>query len=309
MKKLTKNLMINIHATWCFILRHFTLSKLLGGLITALLIGALKYYIFGGFHIEYSEYLNNVTLAFLGWTLNTVIIGLLTEFFEIKGINFNLEQLIFGLPKMKMDLGSTENKVENLKPKLYQAMDSSDISQATYVSPDGITSERDNTLQDKSEKKVELTPVTPVEPYRAAWYRAFPNLDPNSIFFPVKINPGPGFNVPGGEVPIRDEICKHLDYNRHLLNQLKNMDLETALDQKNNNILFMNVLENKLNYAKDALGKIPAIPRSEHEFNLKNKILSDLEKLNKDKLRAEARTTLITSRIEFIEGKIHNKEL
>jgi hypothetical protein len=52
------------------------------------------------------------------------------------------------------------------------------------------------------------------------------------VFFPKTINPGPGFNVPGGEVPIRDEICKHIDYNSHILNQFKKMDLKTALEQR-----------------------------------------------------------------------------
>jgi hypothetical protein len=129
-------------------------------------------------------------------------------------------------------------------------------------------------------------------------------MDPASIV-PKRTNPGPGFNVPGGEVPIRDEICKHIDYNSHFLNQFKNMDLETALDQKNNNIGLAGVLDIKLNFAKNALSKIPPIPTTEYEFRLKNQILRDIDRLNNDKIRAEARATLINSRIEFIEGKIN----
>jgi len=50
------------------------------------------------------------------------------------------------------------------------------------------------------------------------------------------VNPGAGFNVPGGEVPIRDEICKHIDYNSHILKQFKTMDLEVAMVQRHNNL-------------------------------------------------------------------------
>ena|SRR3989337_1885242 len=129
-------------------------------------------------------------------------------------------------------------------------------------------------------------------------------MDPASIV-PKRINPGPGFNVPGGEVPIQDEICKHIDYNTHFLKQFKNMDLETALEQRNNNVLLARVIDTKLNFAKNALSKIPPIPTTEYEFRLKDQILRDIENLNNDKIRAEARATLINSRIEFIEGKIN----
>jgi len=125
------------------------------------------------------------------------------------------------------------------------------------------------------------------------------------VFFPKKINPGAGFNVPGGEVPIRDEICRHIDYNTHILSQFKKMDLETAIEQRNNNLLFVKVIESKLDFAKNALEKVPTIPTTEYEFRLKNQILKDLDSLSRDKVRAEARATLLTSRIEFIEGKIN----
>lgn len=154
----------------------------------------------------------------------------------------------------------------------------------------------------KDKVKVLLNYIPPVEPYRAAWYRAFPGVDPSALITP-RINPGPGFNVPGGEVPIRDEICKHIDYNTHILNQFKNMDLETAIAQRNNNLMFINVLETKIGYARNVFSKIPIIPTTEYDFKLKNQILRDLDKLSVDKVRAEARTTLLTSRIQYIEGK------
>jgi len=83
------------------------------------------------------------------------------------------------------------------------------------------------------------------------------------------------------------------------------MDLGTAIEQRNNNLLFVRVIEGKLDFAKNTLEKVPTIPTTEYEFRLKNKILRDIDSLNRDKVRAEARATLLTSRIEFIEGQIN----
>jgi hypothetical protein len=85
------------------------------------------------------------------------------------------------------------------------------------------------------------------------------------------------------------------------------MDLETAAGQRNNNLMFINVLETKMGFAQNVFSKIPAIPTTEYEFKLKNQILRDLDKLSRDKVRAEARVTLLTSRIQFIESKINKK--
>jgi uncharacterized protein YeeX (DUF496 family) len=83
------------------------------------------------------------------------------------------------------------------------------------------------------------------------------------------------------------------------------MDLETAIEQRNNNLLFVKVIEGKLSFAKNALEKVPTILTTEYEFRLKNQILRDIDNLNRDKIRAEARATLLTSRIEFINGQIN----
>jgi hypothetical protein len=315
----------NINLGFNFFITHFTLAKLLGGLFTALVVSTLKYYISGSLHIENSEWGSNVGIAFFAWSLNTGIIALLTDYLDIKGLNFNLKQFIYGLDTMEIGQGYS---VDKFKPKLYNAMNSLDDSNPSkgldkgngidteadpnYRGNKGITSlsgEESNKRLDNGKNKVKvlLEYITPVEPYRVAWYRAFPGIDPASVFFPPRTNPGPGFNVPGGEVPIRDDICKHIDYNTHILSQFKKMDLETAWGQRNNNIMFINVLETKLKYARDAFSKIPAIPTTEYEFKLKNQILRDLDKLSLDKARAEARTTLLTSRIQFIEGKITKK--
>jgi hypothetical protein len=143
------------------------------------------------------------------------------------------------------------------------------------------------------------------EPPFATWSKVFPGVDPASIFFPKRVNPGAGFNVPGGEVPINEDICKHIDYNSHILNQFKKMDLETAIGQRKNNLTLIRVLESKITYANGILLTVPTIPTTEYEFKLRNQILKDLYNLSKDKIRAEARATLIGSRIEFIENKIN----
>lgn len=315
----------NINLGLNFFIIHFTLAKFLGGLFTALVLASLKYYIYGGFHIEYSEYWTNVGIAICGWILNTGIIALLTDYLGLKGINFNLNQFIYGFDKMNRGQGSS---VKNFKPKLYNAMDTSEESNLnkgldkgkgvdtkahsgydeyigiTYTSGEVL---KENKQLDIGKSKIALEHNPPVEAYRAAWFRAFPGIEPASVFFPSRANPGPGFNVPGGEVLLRDEICKHIDYNSHILSQFKKMDLETALGQKNNNVMFIKVLETKLDFARNAFSKIPTIPTTEYEFKLKNQISRDLDKLSVDKVRAEARTTLLSSRIQFID-QINKKQ-
>lgn len=133
------------------------------------------------------------------------------------------------------------------------------------------------------------------------WSKLNPGLDPIEAFFPKKTNPGPGFNVPGGIVPIRDDICQHIDWNTHILNQFRKMDLETAIQQRDNYSKYVEAINAKLNHAHTTLAKIPDTPTTEYEFRLKQKIISDLESLNKAKIRSEAKAALLNSRIEFIQ--------
>lgn len=159
----------------------------------------------------------------------------------------------------------------------------------------------------------DINPVTnpatspATEPPFALWNKVFPGLDAKSLIYPKRVNPGPGFNVPGGEVPIRDEICQHIDYNTHILKQFKTMDLEIAIEQRNNNLNLIHWLDNKLSFAENALAKIPTIPTTEYEFRLKNQIIKDLNDMHNKKVRSEARITLLNSRIQFIEINIDKK--
>jgi len=86
------------------------------------------------------------------------------------------------------------------------------------------------------------------------------------------------------------------------------MDLETAVQQRDNNFKLASAMQTKIAYAEGVLSKIPSIPTTEHEFRLKNQILKDLDELNRNKIRAEARATLLNSRIQFIEINKNSNE-
>jgi hypothetical protein len=246
---------------------------------------------------------------------------MLTEYLEIKGINFNLKELLFGFETLKMGEDFSNEKP---KYKIYNAMDIDDDESSTENRPldkgKGIDrgeypfyNEGQNPSPEKGffenetkelDKGKEVAPST--EPPFSTWRKLFPGLDPGSVFYPKKINPGPGFNVVNGEIPIKDDICQHIDYNAHILNQFKKMDLETAIEQRNNYLLKVQVLDTKLTYAQEYLKKVPTNPSTEHEFNLRRQILYDIETLSKEKLRSEARATILNSRIQFIEIKFNN---
>ena len=276
----------------------FTLAKFCGAIFTVTILATIKYLISGSFQLEYCDFFNNIGMGLLGWTLNTGIIGWLTEYLGIKGLNFNLNQFLFGMDTM--DLGD-KYSVEYIKPKLYNAMD---------VDPDSDSGEKPD--KGKGVDK-ELHPnydrnrgVSTGIFDSDIGSRVFPGLNPTSVFLPKRFNVGPGFNVPGGEVPIRDEICKHIDYNSHILNQFKKMDLETAVEQRNNYLNFAKIMDERMAYAQKVYTSIPTIPTTEYEFKLKNQIERDLEGLNREKIRSEARATLLNSRIQFIEAQRNN---
>jgi hypothetical protein len=317
-----KNLIYFFNKIKLILLNHFTFAKFLGAFVTAFLVAIIKYSISGNFHLEYCDFWNNLGVALLGWTINTGLIGWLTDYLEIKGLNFNLNQFIYGFDTMKT---GPEYPIEYPKPKLYSAMESdgepspsNNINKGKGIDKEfhpnydrnigiraGDPSVENKPLDNGKEiTKMVLDTTPPVEPFRVTFSKPYLSLDPASII-PKRINPGPGFNVPGGVVPLHDEICKHIEYNSHFLSQFRNMDLETAIEQRNNNLYFVNVLDYKLNYARNALSKVPTIPTTEYEFKLRNQILRDLDSLSKDKVKAQARATLISSRIEYIEGKIN----
>lgn len=299
------------------ILVNFTLAKFAGALFTFTLVALLKYLISGNLHIDYCEFWNNLGMGLLGWTINTAAIGWLSEYLGLKGINFNLKQFLYGYDTMCVGDNSSS---KDFKAKLYCAMESGDgFDPNKHIDKGKSIDKSYNESGGESEAKpldkgkgidrtvhpIHLGPGYCTEPPFVTWSKVFPGVDPDSVFFPKTINPGPGFNVPGGEVPLHDEICKHIDYNSHILSQFKKMDLKTALEQRDNYLKLIQVMVQKTSFAQDALSKIPAIPTNEYEYKLKNKILSDLDDLNKVKVRAEAKATLLNSRIEFIQ--IHRK--
>lgn len=381
-------------------LTNFTLAKFCGAIITVLSLATIKYIISGNFHLEYSDFYNNVGIGLLGWTINTGIVGFLTEYLGIKGININIKQIIFGYETMK--LGDTNiskpSILEEIKPKLYNAADNNEQGSSTspnneqgsssgerssnkkgfldrsrdirfhpyprdsrravrswnfdnesengsdtemegepsnkrkisrkLVSPTpfgessdkndtnmglplntldkGKAIETDVTMQETLDKGKGIESSNTIqEPPFAIWRKLFPGLDPITTFFPPKTNPGAGFAIPGGEVPINHEIRRHL-YNGHVVGQFRKMDLETAMQQRNNYGLCVQTMNSQIAFAENAYNKV-AIPTTEHEFRLRNKILEDLERLHKVKNRSEASIALLGSRIAFIHAQINNQ--
>lgn len=66
-------------------------------------------------------------------------------------------------------------------------------------------------------------------------------------------------------------------------------------------------MDSKIAYAQQAISKVPTNPTTDYEFKLRNQIIRDLEHLNKVKVRSEAKATLLSSRIRFIEAQMNNK--
>jgi hypothetical protein len=261
------------------VLENFTLAKCISALITIPMLAGIRYAITGNISIDPSNFLTNTGLGLLAFTINTSFIGLLSEYLGIKGLNLNLKELFFGLEKIELGDNSPPKVSDKVKFKLYLAMDSDEQSNPRPL--------------DKG-KEVEST-----QPYSAGGRGGY-----FSSLFTPKTNPGPGFNVPGGEVPISDDICKHLDYNPNLLKQIKTMDLETAVEQRNNNHLLVGEMNNRLAYAQNALNGQPVISTTLQQHNLKNLILKDLKEMSEIKEKAEGRILLLNSRIEYIVNKL-----
>jgi hypothetical protein len=79
------------------------------------------------------------------------------------------------------------------------------------------------------------------------------------------------------------------------------MDLKTALEQRDNYLKCIEVINQKATFAQETFSKVPEIPTNDYEQRLKNTILRDLHELSMQKVRAEAKATLLNSRIEFIQ--------
>jgi hypothetical protein len=107
------------------ILVSFTLAKFTSAFVTIIVVAMIKYIISGNFHIEYSEFWNNVAIGLYGWTINTACLTWFSKYFGIKGFNFNLKQFFFGYDTMGAGDSPTS---KDFKPKLYNAMESDDVS-------------------------------------------------------------------------------------------------------------------------------------------------------------------------------------
>ena len=325
-----------------------TLDKLFGLLLGAIFFASLKYAISGCLSVNWENFNLNFSLAFIGGMFRFIVKDLFFEYLSIKGVNYNIDQLLFGLNKHRM---GSDHDLGEFKPRLYNSMDIDDeaslgksldkgkgVSQDSYRMSISGDSDNDKPLEkvkgvlqgnnssdeesngDKTKRLDkgkgvdrdmhpnhpsfvnEGTPST-VSPFGFS-NTTGPSTSTNAYMpnFPPKTNPGPGFNVPGGIVPLRDEICKYIDYNSHILRQFRTMDLETAIEQRDNNLKSIEVLKKKLEYGQIRLAKegVVEVPRNDYEVWLKQKVAGEAEWIHGRIARAEGRQTLLLSRIEYI---------
>lgn len=141
------------------IISRFTIAKFISALLTIVIIASVKYAISGNLYIEYSEFLINVAIGLLGWSVNNSFIGLLSEFLGIKGINFNLKQLIFGLETLKENAPYPSES----KPKLYLSMESNEQLNSNSKSNKLSTGSKDNPISVSSRS------TTPLENSKEYW--------------------------------------------------------------------------------------------------------------------------------------------
>jgi hypothetical protein len=120
----------------------------------------------------------------------------------------------------------------------------------------------------------------------------------------MKTNPGPGFNAPDNDIPLRAEIHKHLNYNYHIIKQFRYMNLETAVEQRNNYIQIIRTLNYKLENANIILSNLNKISNQEERIFTENDILFQIKKITETKNQSEAKILLINARIEFIQLKL-----
>jgi hypothetical protein len=301
------------------LLVNFTLAKFISALLTITIMATIKYWYWGNLDIDHSNFLKNLSTGLLAWTINNGIVGWLSDYWNIKGINWNLKEFIHGKELMEVGGKAEQDRkgyLSDFKRPLSLAMDSKDehnpSNNSNTSASQGYTEDVDSMDIDDKEKDIDrsnhpinIVPEQNSVPDLSKWSRAIPGLDQASVLHPKIVNPGPGFNVPGGVVPIQDDICKHIDYNTNILRQFKNMDLKTATEQRDNYLKFIYRIDHKTRYAQDTLLKLPEIPRNESEYHLKNKILSDLAELAFQREQSQGKIILLNSRIEFIQ--IHKK--
>jgi hypothetical protein len=100
-----------------------TLDKVFALFLGAIFLASLKYAISGCLSINWEDFKLNFSLAFIGGIFRSLINELLFEYLNIKGINYNIDQLLFGLNKQKMGSG---HDLGEFKPRLYNPMDIDD---------------------------------------------------------------------------------------------------------------------------------------------------------------------------------------
>ena len=325
-----------------------TLDKIFGLFLAAIFLASLKYAISGCLWVNWEDFNLNFSLAFFGGLFRSIVKELSFEYLNLKGINYNIHQIFFGLNKHRI---GSDHDLGEFKPRLYNPMDIDEepslgksLDKGKGVSEDSdrmsIGGDSDNDRPLNKGKGVSQDNNSSDEDSNGNKTKRLDkgkgvdrNMHPNhpsvtndgiiqstvSIFglsntpnpghttaympnFPPKTNPGPGFNVPGGVVPIRDDICKCIEYNSHVLRQFRTMDLETAIEQRDNNLKMIEVLNKKLEFGRIKLATegIGEVPKNEFQAWLKAKVAAEAQWLNERIAQGDGRQTLLLSRIEYI---------
>jgi len=153
------------------ILINITLAKFISTLCTIVIAASIKYLISGNFVLEYKDFLNNVALGLLTWTINFSLIIFITDFLGIKGINFNLKEFLFGFNGLKSPSSSLDNK-PLIKFSNFKIRKEELNSNETMESND---SDNNNTALNNIPSP--NPPISPVNPYQASFEIVLREID------------------------------------------------------------------------------------------------------------------------------------
>jgi len=171
MKTYFFNILRHIKIKLKIILVNITLAKFISTLCTIMLAASIKYIISGNFVLEYKDFLNNVVLGLLTWTINFSLIILLTDYLGIKDINFNLKEFLFGFNVLKSPSSSLDSKsvikFSNFKIRKGELNNNEIIE----------SNDSDNANTAINNTPSANPPVSPVSPYQASFEVVLREID------------------------------------------------------------------------------------------------------------------------------------
>jgi hypothetical protein len=281
---------------------NFTLAKFLAAFTTIVSLALVKYYLTGGFTINPKDIVTNVSLGFLGWGANIGITSWFTDFLGIKGINFNLRELLYGYDKMA---DGSASPLKSTRPiddlTCHMDIDDEGLDKSKGKGKEKATDEGGS----GSTTPKAPTPLTP-EYLKSIGYDWSKGIDP-ALLLTKPTNPGPGFNLPGGEVA-RDAPIRRFFRTSKFITHIKEMSLEVATEQRENTAGEINNTLGRINSAQEILSRMPQNPTDRTQLQVRNQVVQDIESFKQHGQRMEARLALLDKRLEFINIKINEKK-